>query len=118
MKITKARLREIILEELQKEVETVSEFAVRDPYTAGEPRRARRMRKPGAEEEEEGDPMAPLIDEPSEVLPGTDPEEDEPVPPRPLRKGHRPAVGVGMRREGKVTKGSLKDMIRKELLGL
>ena len=91
--------------------ESIEEFAVRDPYRAGEPRKPRRMRRSGEEEEEmevgeppmemppEGEMDPELAAAAAEMLPPTDPADDPEVPLKRLRKVTRQPVGVGMRRE-------------------
>ena len=111
--------------------ESIEEFAVRDPYTAGAPRKPRRMPRSGEEEEEmemgepptdmppEADVDPELAAAAAEMLSATDPAEDEETPRQPVRKGHRLPVGVRLREEDESTspdarrRGPMEEELRK-----
>ena len=135
MKITKARLREIIFEELQKEAErgSLDEFATGRGYDTGSPRRPRKMEKCY---DDEGNQIPCGEEEPAEDIE----EAYAAARPGPSHRERTKKYGVAAKAEKsraaerdreyeeaekkkkedekKVTKESLKSLIRKELLNL
>ena len=139
MKITKARLREIIFEELQKEAErgSLDEFATGRGYDTGYPtRRPRGTRREKCYDDEGNEIPCAGAEEREE--PAEDIEEAYAAArPGPSHRERTKERGVGAKAaatrkasaekeaeekkkedEKKVTKESLKDLIRKELLNL
>ena len=142
MKITKARLREIIFEELQKEAErgSLDEFATGRGYDTGYPTRRPRGTRREKCYDDEGNQI-PCAGAEEQEEPAEDIEEAYAAArPGPSHRERTKKYGVGAKAEKsraaerdreyeeeekkkkedekKVTKESLKDLIRKELLNL